>query len=45
MTVNKSMIEIGNSLDGTIKNTVDAVKKLEDIPKAYQKFMVSGDFV
>lgn len=45
MTVNKSMIELGNSLDGTIKNTVDAVKKLENIPKAYQKFMVSGDFV
>lgn len=39
------MIELGNSLDGTIKNTVDAVKKLENIPKAYQKFMVSGDFV
>lgn len=39
------MIELGNSLDGTIKNTVNAVKKLEDIPKAYQKFMVSGDFV
>lgn len=39
------MIELGNSLDGTIKNTIDAVKKLENIPKAYQKFMVSGDFV
>lgn len=39
------MIELGNSLDGTIKNTVNAVKKIEDIPKAYQKFMVSGDFV
>lgn len=45
MTVNKSMIELGNSLDGTIKNAVDSVKKLEGIPKAYQKFMVSGDFV
>lgn len=39
------MIEFGNSLDGTIKNTVDAVKKLEGIPNAYQKFMASGDFV
>ena len=39
------MIELGNSLDGTIKNAVDSVKKLEGIPKAYQKFMVSGDFV
>ena len=44
MTVHKSMIEIGNSLDGTVEKAVSATEKLNGLPKLVQKFALAGDF-
>ena len=35
------MIEIGNSLDGTVEKAISATEKL---PKLVQKFALAGDF-
>ena len=44
MTINESMIEIGNSLDGTVEKAISATEKLNGLPKLVQKFALAGDF-
>lgn len=44
MTISKSMIEIGNSLDGTVEKAISATEKLNGLPKFVQKFALAGDF-
>lgn len=38
------MIEIGNSLDGTVEKAISATEKLKELPKLVQKFALAGDF-
>ena len=38
------MIEIGNSLDGTVEKAISATEKLNGLPKFIQKFALAGDF-
>lgn len=38
------MIEIGNSLDGTVEKAISATEKLNGLPKLVQKFALAGDF-
>lgn len=38
------MIEIGNSLDGTVEKAINATEKLNGLPKFAQKFALAGDF-
>ncbi len=38
------MIEIGNSLDGTVEKAITATEKLNGLPKFIQKFALAGDF-
>lgn len=38
------MIEIGNSLDGTVEKAISATEKLNELPKLVQKFALAGDF-
>ena len=38
------MIEIGNSLDGTVEKAINATEKLNGLPKFIQKFALAGDF-
>lgn len=38
------MIEIGNSLDGTVEKAISATEKLNGLPKLIQKFALAGDF-
>ena len=38
------MIEIGNSLDGTVEKAISATEKLNGLPKFAQKFALAGDF-
>lgn len=38
------MIEISNSLDGTVEKAISATEKLNGLPKFVQKFALAGDF-
>lgn len=38
------MVEIGNSLDGTVEKAISATEKLNGLPKFVQKFALAGDF-
>lgn len=38
------MIEIGDSLDGTVEKAISATEKLNGLPKFIQKFALAGDF-
>lgn len=44
MTINKSMIDLGNNFDGTIEKTVESAKTLSGKWKPLQDFMLFGDF-
>lgn len=44
MTINKSMLSLGENFDGTIEKTVEAAKTLSGKWKPVQDFMLAGDF-
>lgn len=38
------MIEIGNSLDGTVEKAISSTEKLKGLPGIVQKYMLWGDY-
>lgn len=44
MTVNKSMVDINKSLDGTLEKAIQASAQLKKMPSFIQNYMLSGDF-